>query len=175
MSEEFFFRDLRITVSAVPEPDGWFAVTLSGAGGGGGAPAPPRRLRARYHDLSRGQGMLEIGDRRFRVLGARTREGWHVAVDGRCFRFDLPRGAHAAPAADPGSLTAPMPGQVAKVLARPGDAVRAGQTLLIIEAMKLQLEVRAPVAGVVRRVIPAEGAVVDAGALLVEMEPATPE
>jgi biotin carboxyl carrier protein len=50
--------------------------------------------------------------------------------------------------ADPGALLAPMAGQVTQVLAAAGDRVEAGQTLVVLEAMKLEARVRAPFDGV---------------------------
>ncbi len=55
------------------------------------------------------------------------------------------------------SLTAPMPGTVIKVLVAAGDAVRAGSTLLILEAMKMEWPLRAPRDGVVASVACREG------------------
>jgi biotin carboxyl carrier protein len=58
----------------------------------------------------------------------------------------------AGHAVSEGSVTAPMPGKVVKLLAGPGDAVRAGQGIIVIEAMKMENELRAVRDGVVREV-----------------------
>lgn len=63
-------------------------------------------------------------------------------------------------------IIAPMPGKVVRVLVRAGDAVEAGQGLLVVEAMKMQNEVRAPKSGTVERLLVAEGQAVNAGDLL---------
>ena len=68
------------------------------------------------------------------------------------------------------SLAAPMPGTVIKVLVAPGDAVRAGATLLVLEAMKMEWPLRAPRDGVVRRLACREGDMVQPGMPLVELE-----
>ena len=68
---------------------------------------------------------------------------------------------------------APMPGLVVRVNVREGDEVRSGQGLVVMEAMKMENELRATAAGVVRRVVVAAGSAVEKGALLVEMEAAT--
>lgn len=73
------------------------------------------------------------------------------------------------PAAGPQQVRAPMPGKVVKLLCRPGDRVRAGQGLLIIEAMKMENELRAPVDGVVAEVRAVEGQSVEGGAVLVAL------
>ena len=68
------------------------------------------------------------------------------------------------------ALTAPMPGTVIKVLASPGDRVEHRQTLLVLEAMKMETPIVSPYDGTVRAVHVAEGDQVSGGALLVELE-----
>jgi biotin carboxyl carrier protein len=66
----------------------------------------------------------------------------------------------------PQRIIAPMPGKVVRVLAKPGDAVQARQAVVVIEAMKMENELRAARDGVVAEIHAAEGQSVDAGALL---------
>ncbi|MCA1713912.1 MAG: 3-methylcrotonyl-CoA carboxylase, partial [Gammaproteobacteria bacterium] len=68
-------------------------------------------------------------------------------------------------------LQAPMPGRVVLVKAIPGDAVTAGQELLVLEAMKMELSLKAPRDGVVAQVHAAAGDFVEADAVLVALEP----
>jgi biotin carboxyl carrier protein len=63
-----------------------------------------------------------------------------------------------------------MPGQVLDVLVHVGDTVERGQTLLLLEAMKMELRMVAPFAGQVRAVRCAAGQVVERGQLLVELQ-----
>ncbi|WP_166208675.1 acetyl/propionyl/methylcrotonyl-CoA carboxylase subunit alpha [Cognatiluteimonas telluris] len=72
--------------------------------------------------------------------------------------------------ADDRRLQAPMPGRVVLVKAQAGDQVRAGQELLVMEAMKMELALKAPRDGVVAEVRAAEGDFVDADAVLVTLE-----
>ncbi|HET9594648.1 MAG TPA: biotin/lipoyl-containing protein [Anaeromyxobacteraceae bacterium] len=67
-------------------------------------------------------------------------------------------------------LTAPMPGKVVKVLARVGDAVREGQSLLTMEAMKMEQELRSPKDGKLVELSAAEGQAVEGGARLAAVE-----
>jgi acetyl/propionyl-CoA carboxylase alpha subunit len=86
---------------------------------------------------------------------------------------DVDDAAHAASGSTGGeqsALTAPMPGTVIKVLAAPGDRVAPRQTLLVLEAMKMETPVVSPYEAVVRAVHVAEGDRVAGGALLVELE-----
>jgi acetyl/propionyl-CoA carboxylase alpha subunit len=84
---------------------------------------------------------------------------------------DLEGAAHQhGPAAEESALTAPMPGTVIKVLASPGDRVEPRQTLLVLEAMKMETPVASPYEAVVRAVHVGEGDRVAGGQLLVELE-----
>lgn len=71
-----------------------------------------------------------------------------------------------------GSTVAPMPGKVVRVMVAPGDTVTAGQTLLTIEAMKMEHQVVAPSGGTVAEVFVAAGQQLDHGQPLVRVEPA---
>jgi biotin carboxyl carrier protein len=75
-------------------------------------------------------------------------------------------GATGAASAAPARLTAPMPGKVVRVLAAVGDRVEARQAVVVIEAMKMENELRAPREGAVLEVFAKEGSSVDAGAPL---------
>lgn len=63
-------------------------------------------------------------------------------------------------------IGAPMPGKVVRLLVKAGDTVEAGQGLLVVEAMKMQNEIRSPKSGTVERVVVAEGQAVNAGEVL---------
>src|SRR5260221_7383107 len=67
-------------------------------------------------------------------------------------------------------LTAPMPGKVVRILAGVGAEVGLGQSLIVIEAMKMQNELKAPKKGVIKKLSVTEGATVEAGQGLVEVE-----
>lgn len=63
-------------------------------------------------------------------------------------------------------IVAPMPGKVVRLLVKSGDRVEAGQGLLVVEAMKMQNEIRSPKSGTVERVLAKEGQAVNAGDVL---------
>jgi biotin carboxyl carrier protein len=77
-------------------------------------------------------------------------------------------GGHAA--GGPQRITAPMPGKIVRVLVQPGATVRARQPLIIVEAMKMENEVRAGAAGTVGEILIREGMLVEAGTLLVTIQ-----
>lgn len=68
-------------------------------------------------------------------------------------------------------VQAPMPGLVVNTLVTPGETVQAGQTVVILEAMKMENDLPAPIAGTVKEVKIAQGDTVDNGQVLVTIEP----
>ena len=96
-------------------------------------------------------------------LGGRTVP---VTIDGRRRRA-AHEGTHAQ---GEQAVTAPMPGRIARVLVSPGDAVAARQGVVVVEAMKMENELRSPKAGRVKDVSVAPGSLVEAGRVLVVIE-----
>ncbi len=102
---------------------------------------------------------------------------WQLAMDG--FRFaaqvlvprDLARRNAAGRAGRPGDgiLKAPMPGLVVRVLVQAGAVVEAGQGLVVVEAMKMENELKARAPGTVRKVHVTPGTKVEKGAILLEL------
>lgn len=90
----------------------------------------------------------------------------------------LPRGTNrfGRGAAGPGQVSgakqvlAPMPGKIVRILVKPGDAVAARQGLIVVEAMKMENELRSPKEGRVTDVLVTEGTSVEAGRVLVVVE-----
>jgi acetyl/propionyl-CoA carboxylase alpha subunit len=70
-------------------------------------------------------------------------------------------------------VTAPMPGKVVKVNVAENEAVRKNQTLAIVEAMKMENEIKSPLDGVVKKIYASPGDLVDSEKPLVEIEPKT--
>lgn len=103
---------------------------------------------------------LEKTDQGFAVLlrGDRFEVELKEAVKGA----SLSRSAHAGPV----KLNAPMPGKIVKVLVSPGDVVEAGRGLLVMEAMKMENELKAVRAGTIQEIKVKEGQAVEMGAPL---------
>jgi len=80
------------------------------------------------------------------------------------------RRSHAGAGEGPQKLMAPMPGKVVRILVSEKDEVEAGQGIIVVEAMKMQNELKSPKKGVVSKVIAAEGATVNAGDPLMVIE-----
>ncbi|MGH9815409.1 MAG: biotin/lipoyl-containing protein [Candidatus Acidiferrales bacterium] len=86
-----------------------------------------------------------------------------TVIDPRSWRG---KHGHALEAEGRQQIVAPMPGKVVRLLVKQGDAVEAGSGLLVVEAMKMQNEIRAPKNGTVERLLVAEGQPVNAGEVL---------
>jgi len=78
--------------------------------------------------------------------------------------------AAAAPKSGPSAVQSPMPGKVVKVLVAVGDEVKAGQGVVVVEAMKMENELKSPKDGKVKAVSAKEGQAVEAGQSLVTLE-----
>lgn len=111
------------------------------------------------------------------VWTARAEDLCWVFTAGRVYTFEVRRSRVPAPRAPRhhGSLSAPMPATVVKLLVSPGSRVRAGDVVVVLEAMKMELPVRATVDGTVTVVRCREGELVQPGADLIQLTPATGE
>ena len=113
---------------------------------------------ARIDARADGVVAVQVGSRRFEVAASHERRRHPRAPS------NAPSGARGA------SVKSPMPGRVVRVLVAAGERVNAAQPLVVVEAMKMENELRAPSDGVVTRVGVEAGASVDAGAVLVVIE-----
>ena len=94
-----------------------------------------------------------------------------VTIDGQTLMLTKTSGAKRGVRHDhAGGLIAPMPGQVRSVAVGVGDAVKKGQTLLTMEAMKMEIRIQALKDGVVKMVYAAQGQTVEREQILIEME-----
>lgn len=138
-----------------------------------------------YAELSDIEGspvrMVKIGTHVYRVVVQRRQgrgrytlwiDGYRLeteALDERTRSIRDLTAARAGPTG-PAPILAPMPGLIVRVSVKAGDKVEAGQGLVVMEAMKMENELRATSAGVVKSVEVAAGTVVEKGALLVALE-----
>ena len=112
---------------------------------------------------------LEVDGRRLRAYVVRQGDRRYMAVDGQVFTLRPPDPQRQRSERAGGSLEAAMPGRVLDVLVNVGDTVHKGDTLVLLEAMKMELRIAAPADGVVTAVRCTPGAVVERGQVLVEM------
>lgn len=124
--------------------------------------------------------LVGIGDRVHRVVARRHDargqytlrfNGWRLEAEALDERTRAIRDLTAAQASHAGPLpvTAPMPGLIVRVHVKAGDTVAAGQGVIAMEAMKMENELRATTAGIVKQVLVQPGQAVEKGAVLVEL------
>ena len=139
---------IRYAVTPMPVVEGLGPIDVS--------ECTPNRVEFTHGGLDHGFSVARYGETRFV-----DSELAPVRLDASP-RFPSPEAVET-----PGSLHAPMPGRVVRVEARVGDSVRAGQVLVVLEAMKMEHTLRAPHDGVLDEVDCAPGDQVEAGAVLV--------
>jgi acetyl/propionyl-CoA carboxylase alpha subunit len=116
--------------------------------------------------------LVAIDGRTSRAIVVRTGDKLLVSLDGRAHVFALgEESSRGGATGGTGITVAPMPGKIARVLVAAGDAVEPGDPLVVLEAMKMETTLRAEVAGTVAAIAVAEGAMVEAGTVLVEITP----
>ena len=121
---------------------------------------------------------LLLGGRSYEVRREAEANGaLHLMVRGRRYAAEVRdpralrgRGAVAEAGAGPMRLVSPMPGKVVRVLKPEGAEVEAGEGVVVVEAMKMQNEIRSPRKGVVKKILAAAGVAVNAGEALAVVE-----
>jgi biotin carboxyl carrier protein len=121
---------------------------------------------------------LIVDNRSFEIEVDHKGDEYRVLVDGRNYRVNLiderrmrtSGGAAAGGTLGRQSVSVPMPGKVIAVLVAEGDTVEKGQGLVIVEAMKMENEVRSPIAGEVKEIKVKQGDTVEGGAALLIVE-----
>ena len=167
-------RPWRVAIDA-GDTDGVSVVTIKG--------------RRRAYDVSWVDGatlsLIPLdGDKRIREFGveAQGNGGLQVMTGGRTFQVTVlsdgksnQRHPHrveraAVPMQGRQSVVATMPGRIVRVMVAPGDRVTARQAVVVVEAMKMENEMRAPKDGVVREVRVTPGSAIEAGAVLIVID-----
>ena len=126
--------------------------------------------------LGEGAYLIFAGDRVYEAMAWPDGSGaLHINLRGRAFKAKVIDRKHLRPATEQGAegkqqLTAPMPGKVVRVLLKAGDKVAAGQGVVVVEAMKMQNEIKSPKDGRVIEVRVSEGATVNANQVLAVVE-----
>jgi len=137
-----------------------------------------RVLEAEVKRISGNELQFRFGGRSVRAYLARAGERTYVTVDGRAFVVSESRPDTVRPGeGDERSaetnlrVRSPMPGKVTKIAVAEGEEVRKNQTLVIVEAMKMENEIKTSIDGVVKKIHVAVGDRVDAEKTIIEIEP----
>lgn len=155
-------RELRVEVKRV---DGRLAVTLAG-----------RPMEIDFAPADRHFASLLVDGRSYEVAFEPRPGGYAVHFrDDRLFvqlqdASRSPRAAAGRSSNGPARVLAPMPGKIVRVLVDVGQTVESGQGLLVMEAMKMENELRSPRAGRIAQLPVREGQAVETAALLVVVE-----
>ena len=155
-------RTLRVEVR--PREDGRFTVTVDG-----------RVLDVDYQPAGGDFASLLVDGHSYEAGLERLETGYRVVLTDDTLDVELVDAARGAVVSKKGHggtarVAAPMPGKIVKLLVEPGEVVAAGQGLLVMEAMKMENEIRSPREGRVREVRVAERQAVETGALLVVVD-----
>lgn len=123
-------------------------------------------------EISGGRLTIEAPEETWTVNGALRGDSIWVGIEGYALEFQIDRTTDRVRSAvrDQDALTPPMPATVVRIQVQPGDHVQAGDTLVVLEAMKMELPIRAPRASTVRAIHCAEGQLVQPGTVLVDLE-----
>ena len=120
---------------------------------------------------------IVIDGHAYEVKRERTPSDTHLWVKNSRFAVEVrdprslrSRKAKAGSTEGPQKIAAPMPGKIVRILAPAGATVEAGQGIIVVEAMKMQNEMKSPKAGKVKQVLVAENATVNAGDVLAIIE-----
>lgn len=119
---------------------------------------------------------LRVGNLAYEIKSERVGEDLHLWVGSTRFAADVrdPRSLHGRTRTGddhgPRKITAPMPGKVVRLIAHEGDEVEAGAGIAVVEAMKMQNEIKTPKKGRVVKIQVGEGAAVNAGDVLAIVE-----
>lgn len=142
------------------QPDGQYIAEIDGR-------------KVAFHAAETGDAgwLLTMPDGRTRGYVARAGDTRHVHAAGQhvTLTVDSPARRRRRSGSGAGELTAEMPGQVIDVRVSEGDAVSAGDVLVVLEAMKMEIRVTAPADGTVKALLVSNGDVVERGQRLVDV------
>jgi biotin carboxyl carrier protein len=158
-------------------------VSLSLASGAAVVEVDGRHYDIKVRELARGEYLLISGTKVYKCRVEQQRDplslgesfdvvlrsrNYEVAlIDPKRLRSAQSAGSHHTGAAE---IVSPMPGKIVRILVKPGSRVEAGAGVVVVEAMKMQNEMKAPKAGTVVSIETEEGATVNAGDVLAVIE-----
>lgn len=164
MEFQYLVQDTTHKIDLIPLGDNRFKAVIG-----------EREIELSAQKQTDGTWILIVNNRRYRGMVVADGDMRYLHMDGRTFTLTAidERIQRRKQAGSAGDLTAQMPGQVVEVLTSEGDTVTRGQTLVILEAMKMEIRVTAPADGFVQEVFVEQGDVVERGQRLVEVSTAS--
>lgn len=160
MQFQYDYNDTTHTINLTQVDDNRFKATIG-----------DRKILFSAVQQTDGAWLLSIGNRRVLAYVAGDGDLRYVYVDGNTVTLSAvdERRKRRGMGGASGDLTAQMPGQVVEVLVNDGDEVTSGQTLVVLEAMKMEIRVTAPTDGTVHGIFVNQGDVVERGQKLIEI------
>lgn len=135
-----------------------------------------REVSAVVEPAADGAAVIVFGGSRHRVFGAKIRDRILVAAGPASFEFkEVEEGRARHHGLTAHEITAPMPGKVARILVSEGQQVAAGDPVAIMEAMKMEIPLTSESDAIIKKILVAEGQMVDHGVVIVELAPAKAE
>lgn len=133
-----------------------------------------KELEVTIAHLGEHRFLLRLPDRSVAVDWARKDREVFLQLEGETFHFREEDAAHTlsddhGEESDP-SMNSPLPGRVVKVLVKPGDEVKKGQPVVVIDSMKIEFEFKATRSGTVDKVLAVEGKQIDVGESLLVLK-----
>jgi len=136
-----------------------------------------KKYRVRIREIYGDQVVVEVNDRTYQVTVKPSQSAASLPETDKGPQAPAtaaagpaaagPAAAPSRPAAAPGgAVTAPMPGVILKVLVEEGDMVNAGDPVMVVEAMKMENEIKAPRSGTVKEIVVETGESVNTGDIL---------
>jgi len=129
------------------------------------------------HQVQNSVWSILYGTESFEVDIQGRNDDYEVLIEGDCYKFSLMNEqqkvlirAGGKGAAGKAMVTSPMPGKVVKLLVSEGEEVQAAQGVIVVEAMKMENELKSALAGKVKEIFVKEGEIVESGAKLLLVE-----
>jgi biotin carboxyl carrier protein len=161
MQYTYDYNGTTYTVNLERQPDGKLKATIGGV-----------EYLLTASQIASGGWLMRINGERFLAHTAADKEARYVHLNDTQFKLEKSEGRRrkGKGTSSSGDLTAEMPGQVIDVRVAEGDTVQAGDVLVVLEAMKMEIRITAPYNGMVVKVFVQKGAVVDRGQHIIELK-----
>jgi biotin carboxyl carrier protein len=163
MNVSFWLDDKEFRLNLIPTKSNDIQVSLG-----------KKKHRVRFEFLNKDEILLNIDGKVHNVIVSSNTTSYTVYVNGRRFQIEKKSVLQILGSKTEKQRTAnvntSMPGRIVKVLMKEGDDVVEGQAVLILEAMKMQNEIKSPQSGRVSKICPKAGDSVETGALLFTVE-----
>jgi len=133
-----------------------------------------RDYEVAVENVTQDEMMLEINGKIFNTMVAPNSNGYVVYINGKCLHIEKRSERQLLRTKKDDNrrkdVKTSMPGKIVKILVENGAEVQEGQAVLILEAMKMQNEIKSPQPGTIKQIGPSPGDSVEAGALLFTVE-----